>query len=140
MPLKRTSIKNTLILFVCCILIYGCKKQSDYRDKFIGNYYFTVHRTDWTWPGNTTDTIYYYNGKVEYGTKTNTVLIIFSEKSVVPYYSFEPIIYEEGSFQNSSGYGGSIAGEFESITKVKFHIGNYAQGYKNNYDITGEKE
>ncbi len=125
--------KISFILIFYCILIYGCKKETDYRDKFLGNYNFIVHIQGGSGlpPNYTiTDTTYNYNGKVELGAKDNTVLIYFSEKSP-SYYFLERIIYEDGTF---------YYGEFESTTKIKFHIWNHAPGYNYNYDITGEKE
>ena len=100
MPLIRINIKATLLIVFCCFLIYGCKKHHDYRDKFLGNYRFAIHLQTYMGiaPPNysTTDTTYYYNGKIELGTRENTVLIFFTEQSSSNnwYEPFESIIYE----------------------------------------------
>lgn len=134
-------MKNIFVLIFCILTLNGCKKERDYRDKFLGNYNFTIHRADWKLTSPTTDTTIYttytYRGKVELGSKENTVLITFSEDTVMPFYSYDPTVYEEGSFQSSYW----DHGEFKSTTEVEFSLENPGgKGYSNHFDVTGEKE
>lgn len=134
-------MKNILVLIFFVLALSGCKKEYDYRDKFLGNYYFIVHLRTATGlpPSSSTDTIYNYHGKIEYGSTANSVLILFSEPSSSTY-SSTPVIYEEGTFQYYYGPHGYMEGEFESTENVKFNFGWGSPGSSIRYEITGEKE
>lgn len=133
-------MKNILIIFLFVVATYGCKKKYDYRDKFLGNYTFTIHKEEWTFMSPSIYSTYSYHGNVKYGTLDSTVLITFSNDTVKPSHAIETIVYEEGSFQAHYFLHGGIAGEFESTKNVKFFILNYSLSSGYRYDVTGEKE
>lgn len=138
MSVRNKNIKNLFAIIFCIMVIAGCKKNPfDYRSKFLGDYNFTVHFTSYGGGVNpivSTDTVYNYIGKVEFGTKNNTVLISFSDGL-----SFEPTIYEDLTLDN---YGGnpSFNGEFESKTKIKFDYHYWRLSGNDNYFVTGIKK
>jgi len=130
-------MKNKLLILFFCILIFGCKKNPfDYRNKFIGDYNYTVHANLSNCPviGHFLDTTYSYNGKVLLGTQDNTIIIYLSENC-----SIEPTIYEDGSLEHLS-LDYDIHGEFESKTSLKFHYGVGGLGGHAYYDYSGTKQ
>lgn len=137
MSIKKINTKNIFIALFCCIILNGCKKEPfDYRNKFLGNYTFSVQ--EWTFNvygvGVSTDTTFLFNGNISYGSDRNSILITYSTNV-----SVEPTIYEDGTFK---GYGGdnSFSGAFESSKKVTFSykyggLGGYSSGI-----VTGERK
>ena|SRR3990172_13368808 len=135
MSIKRTNIKNTLVIIFCGLLIYGCKKNSDYRNKFVGDYNFVIHNSwYYGWPPNVTsgDTTYSYDGKIEISSDKNSVLISSSS------FSMQATIYEDGTLEGYLNNNGR--GEFSSTKEMKYSWGNYSPGGSSTYNITGEKE
>ena len=127
-------MKSVATVFFLLLILDGCKKPVDYRDKFLGNYTFTVHYTAyWGLPPNlgSIDTLYTYNGRVSLGSQEKAVLIYFSDKATI-----EPFIYEDGTW----GLYSVFLGEFASTSTVKFHASYYTAGTSSNYDVTGEKK
>ena len=124
-------MKNKLFILLFLSLIYGCqKKPFDYRNKFIGNYNFSVHKRTWSTLGPVTETDYNYTGTISYGNyNDNAINIIFLDDKNV-----EPILYEDGSLKFQA-----LKGEFESTKKLHFLLGNYALGGGTTYEVSGEK-
>lgn len=136
MPLKKKNITRGFIIIFCCLIVIGCKKQpKDYRTKFIGDYTFIVDKRYHSgWPTVVySDSVYFYKGKVEYGSNEQSVLISFSDGVFI-----EPKIYEDGTFDYY--YGFKTEGEFETTRKVKFEYGWAHPGYGVDYYVTGEKK
>ena len=108
------------------------KRPFDYRNKFIGNYKFTVHEQGYGPPPYSIDTIYYYDGKISYGSNKNTVYISFLGGGTT-----ELTIYEDGTLE---GVGQYCNGEFESTKKVKYSCWDGGLGSPTVNDVTGEKK
>jgi len=129
---------NKLITIVLISMtLLGCEKNPfDYRNKFIGDYNYTVHAKISNYPviGHFLDTTYTYNGKVLLGTQDNAIIIYLSETR-----SVEPTIYEDGSLENLN-LSYSISGEFESKTILKFHYGDGGLGIHGDYNYSGIKQ
>ena len=114
------------------MLIAGCEKHPlDYRNKFLGDYTFSVHYSWWDLINGSTDTTYTSDGKIWYGSDDHSVLIKISEGK-----SFEFDVYEDGTL----GSEGFSVGEFESTRKIKFYWHNGGLGGGENYIITGDKK
>jgi hypothetical protein len=114
----------------------GCKKHSfDYRNKFLGDYTFSVHFSSWIYQTSSFDTTYISDGNIWYGNDAHSVKISISEET-----SFEFTIYEDGTL-GPMGYGeGYNEGEFESTKKVKFYWTFGGLGGRTNYVVTGERK
>jgi hypothetical protein len=120
-------MKIRFIIIIICLFIFGCKKHPfDYRNKFIGNYNFSVNEYTWIMGGPNWDTTYTFHGKITYGSSDNTVLISYCKDC-----SCEFTIYEDGTLGNS--------GKFDSPKQVSFslHSGGLGGGWGNN--VTGNK-
>ena len=103
-------MREKLILFFCCLLIYGCgKKPFDYRSKYIGDYSFVIHYNSYNPLDGSLDTIYSKEGKVDYGSSDNTVVVFFNETK-----NDEFIVYEDGTI------GDFVLGEFETTSKINY--------------------
>jgi hypothetical protein len=110
MSLNQNIFKNAIILF-CCLIILGCKKHLiDYRNKFIGDYHFSITETGHDLYAGYYDTTYTDEGKIWYGSDSHTVLISLSGGK-----SFEPRIYEDGTLSDNG-----CGGEFETLSRVSY--------------------
>jgi hypothetical protein len=126
-----------LLICFCCIAQFGCEKHPfDYRNKYLGNYNFTVHETEWTYSlGTTLDTTYAYIGEVSYGSDENTVSISYTEN-----YSATTVVNEDGSLKCYSGTGSiGFCGEFESKSTVAFDYSYGGLGGGATFNVYGEK-
>ncbi len=127
-------MKKIFTGFIFCLLLFGCKKEKfDYRNKFIGDYNFSIHTT--AWGSQTMDTTYSYNGSIKSSTTDDKINIYFLEN-----YSLEPIIYEDGSLVLNMTYSYHFKGEFESTTKAKFFYSGGGLGGGGSYDVIGIKQ
>lgn len=129
-------MKSLTALLICCLLpLLGCKKDAlDYRNKYLGDYLFTVQYSIWILGGQSYDTTYTCNGKIDYGTKNNSVLITISENH------FEFTLYEEGTLESLGQYYSSNMGEFESDSKVIFDFTRGGHGGGDSFFVKGEKQ
>lgn len=132
MLMKTNFIKNIILLLsLATIILSGCKKKPfDYRNKYLGNYHIINHSQINAPPPYFNDTSYSTEGKVEYGSDKNKILITFDSEN-----SSEFIIYEDGTLESSGCSGG-----FESVNKFKYHCGFYSPGATTSINITGEKK
>jgi len=116
---------------LCCLLITACKKHPmDYRNKFLGDYTFSVHFSRWQMGSGSFDTTYNSNGSVACGNDDHSVAIALTGGP-----SFDFIIYEDGSL----GPAGFSIGEFESVQHVSFVWSSGGLGGGVYYAITGER-
>ncbi len=119
-----------LILFSCSF--FGCKKNPfDYRTKYLGNYNFIVNYSSWNGLEGQHDTTYVFNnGKIDYGTDKNTILIFFDSGSSKP--SDELTIYEDGSLG---------CGEFVTTEIIKYtYYQNQSPMSHSINSVSGEKK
>lgn len=129
--------KLKTLLYLPIIAIYvlftfiGCNKHLfDYRNKFLGDYTFNIHETGYnTLSNEIVDTMYIYNGKIEYGKNEKNISISFLEAL-----SAEPNLYEDGSI-----IGDGVRGEFNSTNKLGFTFSGGGRGNGIAFNITGEK-
>ncbi len=134
--MKRLGLLLLPIVF-CLLLFAQCKKNPfNYRTKYLGDYTFTVHKILWSMSplGTNIDTNYFYDGKIEYGTIKNTMLIHFSENNTV-----EVIVSKDGLISNDNDYD-PVTGKFESKTSMNFsyHLGGLGSG--GSYGVSGTKK
>jgi hypothetical protein len=134
-------LKNYLrIVFLPCVFCFtltGCKKHvTDYREQFLGYYSFTIHKQTLIINGTHYDTIYSPTGNINYGSRSNTIVISCSSNDV-----FEPFIYEDGTlYQCVCGSNGSIVGEFKSTQSLKFDCRYDGLASIVTFSVTGEKK
>lgn len=127
-------MKKIIFIFFC-FSILSCKKTPfDYRNKFTGNYNFTIqeHSVYGIFPVTVHDTTYTNEGKIEIGSDENDVLI--SPQNI----SLQATIYEDGTL--SGYYNNNGKGEFSSTKEMKYTFGNYSPGGSTTFTITGTKE
>ena len=125
------KIIKILLIFFYVLVMFGCKKHPlDYRNKFLGDYTFSVHYSWWIYQQGSFDTTYSNEGKMEYGSDPHMVRAALSGGD-----SFEFTVYEDGTIQ-----GNQCLGEFESVRKVKFSCYYGGLGGRTNYDVTGDKK
>lgn len=136
MPIKRVpKIEIMLVFIFFCTSLLGCRKELfDYRNKFIGNYSFTIHvRTVYgIGPYFVSDTTYISDGKVEIGSDKNCVLISSSS------FSIQATLYEDGTLEGYWDNNGK--GEFSSTKEMKYSWGVYSPGGSATSNILGEKK
>jgi hypothetical protein len=107
---------SILILSLNCL---GCSPKKDYREKYIGNWKFTVNTNKHYTPGLGSDTSYssVYNGVIKYGNSDTELLIQYtgSESTVVD-------VESDGKLLNNclSSFGYSCEGEFGGENKFYY--------------------
>jgi len=119
------------------LIFAGCEKHPlDYRNKFLGDYTFSVHESGWGFQNGSVDTTFTSGGRVWYGSDKHSV-----EVTISGLYSFEFEVFEDGTLgQTGSGYGGHIQGVFESTKTIKFSLASGGLGGGWDYDVTGNKK
>lgn len=129
-------MKKIFFLLLLSSLLWSCKKNLfDYRNKFIGDYNFLVHKTAWSLSGPFIDTTYSYQGRIQIGSASDKIFINFSEIT-----SMETYIYEDGTVSISFSPHQSLIGEFESTKALKFILSNNGLGGGSNYTVSGRKK
>ena len=127
--MKHKPITLLLILLLF-IVFYGCEKHPfDYRNKFIGDYDFSVHLRVWIPPDSVTETDYKYSGEISYGNGDHLVKINFLDDKDI-----DCRLFEDGSLKYNT-----IRGEFESTKKLHFISEYGGLGGKATYTVSGEK-
>jgi|GEM_PF-2041076 len=124
------KIIKSIIFVSCCLIILGCKKHPfDYRNKFLGDYHFSIAISSWDPANGSYDTTYTNDGKIWYGSNQNSILISFSGGE-----STELTIYEDGTLEANN-----CTGEFESLRKLKYQCTYQSPAAHSYYGVTGEK-
>jgi hypothetical protein len=107
---------SVLVLTLNCL---GCSSKKDYREKYIGNWEFTVNTNKHFAPGMGSDTSYsrVYQGFIKYGNSDRELLIKYSgsESAVVE-------VKSDGELINNclSSFGYSCSGEFDGENKFYY--------------------
>jgi hypothetical protein len=120
-------MKYALISLCCFFFLFApsChKKDNDYRQNYVGNYYFTsfMHAFHDTTP-ETFDTVRNYPGYITFGNYKNSILIHFLPDSL-PYGTWDVELHTDGSIHSSgTGLGGALLGKFASSDVVNFDVG-----------------
>ena len=123
-------MKNKLIFIFFIAILNGCEKHPfDYRNKFIGDYDFSVHKNVWDVTGENIDTYYNYSGKISYGSGDHLVKINFLDDAEI-----ECWLFEDGSLRYIIKEG-----EFESTKNVYFIIDYRSIGSGTIYNVSGKK-
>jgi len=123
-------MKNKLIILIFILLFYGCEKHPfDYRNKFIGDYNFSVHKIVWITTGEVTETNYKCSGDISYGSGDDFVKINFLDNTDVI-----AQLFEDGSLIYYH-----IKGEFESTKNVCFIIEYRSGGGGTIFNVSGVK-
>jgi len=126
-------MKHIFFVLFFCLVIFGCKKHPfDYRNKFLGNYKFNVHKYDSEGGITTLDTTI-YNGEITYGSDKNTIYITYSKNS-----HFETSLNEDGQLGMYSK--SNIYGKFESTHHIIFRL-EWKEMFGNYYirEVTGDR-
>lgn len=137
MPIKLlTEMKKTFFILLLNILLWGCKKSIfEFRNKFIGEFDFLVHKTAWTLSGLMLDTTYTFGGRINTGSESDEIIIYFSENT-----SIESKIFEDGTISANQIPHQSLNGEFETSKEVKFNLSNTGLGGGSNFIVNGRKK
>lgn len=130
MFVKRRIIQFVFIGF-CFLGLSACKKHVfDYRNKFLGNYHFTISQSWWDLNSGHHDTTFSDEGKIWYGSNSDAILVSFSSGK-----SSELTIYEDGTLRADG-----CSGEFQSTTKVSYGCIIPSPAHSAGYSVTGEKK
>ncbi|HON21019.1 MAG TPA: hypothetical protein PLW70_06780 [Bacteroidales bacterium] len=116
--IKRQVSKLGVILGVTIVLVFSCKKKdTDYRDAYVGTWIFNVHRTVFN-----SDSIghYYhdsihYEGKIAYGELANEILIKYTAEN-----SITLTIGGDGLLSNFPSH--YCSGEFLSNNRLHLYL------------------
>ncbi len=123
-------MKKIILIILIFVSLFSCKKiMFDYRNKYIGNYYFTVEYSSWDPINGQHDSLYFIDGKVDYGYNDNTILIKFNDGS----YKENFVIYEDGTIE------GKCNGEFESGNILKYSCYQVSPASHSYIIINGKK-
>lgn len=123
------------------LIFAGCEKRPlDFRNKYIGDYSFTIYSSWFNLATGTGDTTFTSDGNISYGSAENTLQITLYNSCVVEYY-----VYEDGSISFYQYKGGNSCpqsgiGEFESAKNIRFYWSRNCHGGGGEYDITGVKK
>ncbi len=129
---EMRKLKFILSLMLIPLINCGCKKNPfDYRTKYLGNYVFVVHSSSYNPTDGAIDTTYTLDGKIDYGSDKNTILITSNGITGGDYK-----IYEDGTVETEH-----CSGEFATSDKLLYscyiHVSMMA---KWSWDVVGEKK
>jgi hypothetical protein len=130
MKVNLLMISFIIILSICAA---SCKKDSDYRDGYVGNYSFVVNEHIFNLKDSTyRDTIVNYSGTITKGTNPDELTIAY-----LPDFWISAILTQNGDIEQptSAGLGRSYGGKFETMTKISFSY--YIEGSTQN--VLGNK-
>jgi hypothetical protein len=135
--LLNGMIKKYIYLIFLCLVLHGCKKNIfDYRDKYLGDYVFSVHKIAFYVTDSSSESTFSYNGKIVYGSGDDGFAIHFAQDNMV-----EITIYEDGTFNGCiCSHYETIRGEFASTKQVSFIYDINGLGSVVNYYVTGCKK
>jgi len=118
--MKAFTLANKSIIVLLVFLAIGCKKNTDYRDKYTGNYMFII--TESIWSSNDSiqhDTLIYTSGNIIKGSTSNEIYIYYLNSGPIP-----AVLSENGllSSPQDGALGWGVYGKFESEVKVLFTV------------------
>ena len=128
---KVRKLKSTFGLVTMLFILFslGCKKDSDYRAKYFGDYRFSVHMDAW-YPGGThLDSVYVVNGRIGEGNSSNTIAFYWKGGAW-------PLVelFKDGRFSSID-----CNGEFTDVNTVNFTAFWSATSGNITYNITGNR-
>jgi hypothetical protein len=123
-------LKCTVGLILLLILhTLGCKKDSDYRAKYFGDFLFTIHMDTWYTGGTHIDSVYVKNGRISEGNSSNTIAFYWNGGA-------RPLVelLKDGTFSSID-----CKGEFTDVNTVNFIAFWSATSGNITYNITGTR-
>ncbi len=121
----------SIILFSFLLFFASCKKRLfDSRNKYIGEYQFSVQKNSWVTGISNTSTAYLYSGNITYGSIRKDILINFSDNA-----SLEVEIQDDNTW-----FAHKTNGKFESNSKVIFIATIGGLGAADSYSVEGIKK
>ncbi len=114
-----TNCLKIVFIFILIVFTPGCQKNIDYRDRYTGNFTFSINE-DTGYPGGDSvhyDTAFNYAGMITKGTDAKQIKIYYTQNGWA-----EAIIGEDGTLSKptSSGLGLGFSGKFETNDKITF--------------------
>lgn len=113
-------MKITKFILFALILLIGCEKVStDYRDKYLGNWFFSIEKIKFSGIDSSSnfsehDTVF-YTGKISYGGGKNEINIQYTES--------ESITLTTDESGKISGFPNHYCrGEFEGVNKINLYL------------------
>ncbi len=114
------NIGKIFLIILSLFLFIHCEKKKDYREKYLGNFEFTVEIS----LINTMDTLHtdstvVYNGEIVSGSGSDNITINF-----LPDLRINAILSESGGISKdpNSGLGWGVGGDFKSTDEVSFNV------------------
>jgi hypothetical protein len=146
------------VFLVFLLLIPGCKKEIDFRDKYTGSFSFTVESYEWHTgvPVNIVNrpTVIYngtiilyrkddylkdlksYTSDEEYNDTDQRLTICFSESCIIT-----PVLLKDGAFVSEQIPHYNFAGQFLNYDEVEFTVKDIGSvGLTFNYHVTGMRK
>jgi len=130
--MKNRGLSALLVLLIIA-LICSCKRESDYRDKYLGVYTFTVHQHFIKYNDSIVfDTIVYYSGKIDKDQSNSDIIKINYDT----WGNISPTITSTGKLYSNLNWplGMTLSGQFESPYKLTFKV-YYYPDYLSNYEV-----
>ncbi|MCL2722754.1 MAG: hypothetical protein FWD47_15600 [Treponema sp.] len=123
-------------LIVLAVLLTTCKKETDYRDKWVGDWDFVVEREWWIMYTDEGKDTTYYSGKISYGNSSGDLYIKHSETDTLLI-----DVDESGKLYFSDGGGHDYAdGQFEGNNKMILFYHDGGLGGWMAFNISGIKK
>jgi hypothetical protein len=141
--MKYLGVIIFLFLLGCCD-----KENRDYRDVYIGNYYFQIIYTHWIGPNSHIDTTIYSGYVKKKGNTTDRIIIRFGDDiwggdSLINDYP-EPILKPDGTLEYPEypTGGGNVyfGGKFISYDSLNFIMSYGGMGGGQRKDVFGHKK
>ena len=132
--MKKTIIP--LIIFTLIIVFSSCKKTKlfDYRNKYIGEYDFEIHRGSFNMNDTTSsNSTVYYDGEILNGEGDSTLNIIYRKNSTTELY-----VSKDGELYRDSYY--PTKGEFTDDGDVEFSFYSGGMGGGTTTSVKGTKK
>jgi hypothetical protein len=128
-----------LSVLFCFFWFVQCKREvADNRIKYLGDYNFMIHKTSFEL-GQTTDTLYSFQGNVSKSGSGQNIFIYYS-----PNRNIETTLQEDGKFSSPhyATWEVYISGKFESPSKITFksHLADSHGQFSYDEEVTGNKE
>jgi len=126
-------MKKFIVLISICLHASSCKK--DIRNNYIGEYEFIIKYSTWNISGETSDTSYNYQGKIDLAQEINKLNLYYREANFLTIN-----VYEDGTLECfNCGYN-RFRGEFLSSNEMIFNLRLGGLGSSFTYDVKGFKK